>query len=92
MIILDPCEIGYEYRRGNVIGEILAPFKEKDNAQCAFECTNNYECKSYEFYDRKCNLFNTSDVSTSKSSGFFNCKRIGNSQMFNEHLINSVSI
>ena len=75
---LDPCEIGYEYRRGNVIGNSFAKFEEKDNAQCAFKCNKTYECKSYEFYDRNCNLFNTADVSTSISSGFFNCKRIGN--------------
>ena len=78
---IEPCETGYKLQKGNV-NSTKEPINgndipEIDSAECSVKCNNISNCMSYEYYDRSCKLYDTSDVSTEESSGYFNCKRIG---------------
>lgn len=50
---------------------------EIDSAKCSVKCNNISTCESYEYYGRSCKLYDTSNVTREESSGYFNCKRIG---------------
>ena len=45
---------------------------------CAVECNTTEHCVSYEYYDRQCRLFEEDKLSTTSTSGFFHCTKIGN--------------
>ena len=40
-------------------------------------CKGYHNCAAYEFYDATCNLFETSETLTDKSTGFLHCERLG---------------
>ena len=44
---------------------------------CAHSCSEEKECKSYEFYDTNCKLSKEKHPTRHKSSGFIHCSKIG---------------
>ena len=84
-IILEPCAIGYQYKRGTSNNKTIRVITNPGigNEGCSVQCTNITECAAYEYYEynntvgRTCKLFSTSETTTDGSSGFHHCERLG---------------
>ena len=78
---IDPCETGYKLQKGNVNNPTQQinddDSLEIDSAECSVKCNNISRCNSYEHYGKSCKLFATSNVSSKETSGYYNCRRIG---------------
>ena len=77
IMFLGPCEPGYRYQKGTTDANPIANHKYTDNVACAFFCTNDHRCASYEYYDSNCKLFDTNVVTNQHSSGYVHCEKKG---------------
>ena len=81
VLFKDPCEKGYEYKKGTRDGnDQLGDEREQvDNQKCASLCSKNASCSSYEHtrYDNVCKLFKRDGVVNDGRSGYIHCDRLG---------------
>ena len=91
--ISEPCATGYKYKRGT---SNIVPFKHEsgvDNDGCADLCSNTgarkykYHCTSYEYtsyenYNPNCKLFDKTEVTSLKASGYHHCMKKGKKHYF----------